>query len=139
MGEDPLPRVALWVIACFVCDIVVWRAESFLPRTDSAAMVCVSEGWCGVAGQVEGRGAAFPARNLFLLCVLCCFLLFSPLTLFSFVPAWSGRMLTGHVDRECVLTASIHSFLSACLSVIPCCVWRVAPREGWPAHTDGPP
>ncbi|PBJ73032.1 trans-sialidase [Trypanosoma cruzi cruzi] len=102
------------MIACFVCDIVVWRAESFLPQTDGTAMVFVCEGWCGVAGQVEGRGAAFPARNLLLLCVVL--LLAFPLTLPSCVPAWSGRMLTGHVDCECLLTASTHLSPPLCLS-----------------------
>ncbi|ESS55501.1 trans-sialidase [Trypanosoma cruzi Dm28c] len=78
-------------------------------------MVYVCEGWCGVAGQCEGCGAAFPACRLFLPCV-CAAFCFPPLTLFSCVPAWSGRLLTGHVDRECLLTASIHLPPPVCLS-----------------------
>ncbi|ESS61367.1 hypothetical protein TCDM_11056 [Trypanosoma cruzi Dm28c] len=99
-----------WLLA--VCAFVVWRAESSHPRTDGTAMVRVCEGWCGVAGQGEGRGAAFPARNLFLPCVCAAFCL-SPL--FSCASAWSGRLLTGHVDCECVLTASIHFSPPVCL------------------------
>ncbi|KAF5220244.1 trans-sialidase [Trypanosoma cruzi] len=159
MGEDPLPRVALWVIARSVCVVCrqravavsrcpwdgAWRrwrcvASCCCPLVDDCWRcvrllcggpnpltrgltalrwcVCVCEGWCGVAGQGEGRGGAFPACNLFLPCALCCFLLFSPVILSSCVPAWSGRMLTGHVDCECLLTASISLSLSppVCLS-----------------------
>ncbi|RNC32103.1 trans-sialidase, partial [Trypanosoma cruzi] len=50
-------------------------------------------------------------------CVCAVLLSFFPLsTLSCCVPAWSGRMLTGHVDCECLLTASIHLSLSASLS-----------------------
>ncbi|RNF03669.1 hypothetical protein TcG_11306 [Trypanosoma cruzi] len=108
MDEDPLPRVALWVISCFVCDIVgsgLWpypvgrgiELEAMmalclfsssilggclqcvrlfcggpnpLVRGLAALRWCVFEGWCGVAGQYEGRGGAFPACRLFLPCVV---------------------------------------------------------------------
>ncbi|RNC35082.1 trans-sialidase [Trypanosoma cruzi] len=44
-------------------------------------------------------------------------LLAFPPVIFSFcVPAWSGRMLTGHVDCECLLAASIHLPPPVCLS-----------------------
>ncbi|RNF08656.1 trans-sialidase [Trypanosoma cruzi] len=125
MGEDPLPRVALCVISCFVCDIVLWRAESSYARTGSTAMVFVCEGWCGVAGQREDRGDSFPEICFFRVC--CAASCFSPVILSSSVPAWSGRMLTGHVDCECLLTASIHLPLSLPLPVchsllgVACC------------------
>ncbi|RNC57678.1 trans-sialidase [Trypanosoma cruzi] len=167
VDEGPLLLVAFWAIAHFVCVLCWlrgcgriplavglnwrrWRCASSRPLVGGCWRCvrllcggpnslrwceCECEGWCGVAGQGEGRGGAFPACRLFLPCVLCCLLLFSPVILSSCVPAWSGRMLTGHVDCECLLTASIS--LSHSLPVIPCWVGRVAPREGWPAHTDG--
>ncbi|PBJ80480.1 trans-sialidase [Trypanosoma cruzi cruzi] len=108
------PPCHWWLIAGGVC--VCCGGPNPLARGLTALRWCVFEGWCGVAGQGEGRGAAFPACNLFLPCVLCCFLLFSLVILSSCVTAWSGRMLTGHVDCECVLTASIYFSPPVCLS-----------------------
>ncbi|RNF08723.1 retrotransposon hot spot (RHS) protein [Trypanosoma cruzi] len=176
MGEDPLPRVALWVIASLVCVVFVgcgriplavglnwrrWRCVASRPRPlvvdcwRCVRLLCggpnllirglTAPRWCVcVRAGVELPARARPLAVLFppVVCsfrVCCAASCLFPLTLFSCAPAWSGHLLTGHVDCECLLTASIHSFLSACLSVIPCWVWRVAPREGWPAHTDGPP
>ncbi|PBJ76090.1 trans-sialidase [Trypanosoma cruzi cruzi] len=62
---------------CWQCVRLLWRAESSHPRTDGTAMVCVCEGWCGVAGQGEGRGGAFLVCRLFvLLAFFSCNLLF---------------------------------------------------------------
>ncbi|RNC40760.1 trans-sialidase [Trypanosoma cruzi] len=127
--------IGVWLLA--VCAFVVWRAESSHPRTDGTAMVCVSER-AGVESPDGMRAVAvlFPPVFCFFRVFFAASCFFPCHPLFC-VPAWSGRMLTGHVDCECLLTASIHLPLS--LSVFPCWVWRVAPREGWPAHTDGPP
>ncbi|PBJ77660.1 trans-sialidase [Trypanosoma cruzi cruzi] len=99
---------------CWRCVRLLCGGPNPLARGLTALRWCVLEGWCGVAGQGEGRGAAFSAICFFR--VLCCFLLFSLVILSSCVTAWSGRLLTGHVDCECLLTASIHLPLSVCLS-----------------------
>ncbi|RNF11576.1 trans-sialidase [Trypanosoma cruzi] len=154
LGEDPLPRVALWVIARLVCVVFVgsglWpypvgrgiELEAVALCLFSSSIVggcwrCVrllcggpnllirgltAPRWCvcvraGVELPASARAVAvpFPTVVLFLPCV-CAAFCFSPLTLFSCASAWSGRMLTGHVDRECVLTASIHFSPPVCLS-----------------------
>ncbi|RNC35709.1 trans-sialidase [Trypanosoma cruzi] len=66
--------IGVWLLA--VCAFVVWRAESSHPRTGSTAMVSFVMAGVELPARVEGLGGAFPARNLFLPCVLCCFLLF---------------------------------------------------------------
>ncbi|RNE96814.1 trans-sialidase, partial [Trypanosoma cruzi] len=131
--------------SCIVCDC--WRCVRLLcggPNPLTRGLAALR--WCvfvraGVELPARARTVAvlFP-KFVSSVCVVL-LLAFPLVILSSCVSAWSGRMLTGHVDCECLLTASIHLPLSlplpVCHSLL--CVWRVALREGWPAHTDGPP
>ncbi|RNC41377.1 retrotransposon hot spot (RHS) protein [Trypanosoma cruzi] len=137
MDEELISRVALWVIARFVCVVCwlrgcgriplavglnwrrrrwvtsscplwvdCWRCVCLLcggpnPLTRGLTALrwclCVSEGWCGVAGQYEGLGGAFPARRLFLPCVFVLLVAFplssSPPVFLRGVAACSRAML----------------------------------------------
>ncbi|KAF5220304.1 hypothetical protein ECC02_006740 [Trypanosoma cruzi] len=102
--------IGVWLLA--VCAFFVWRAESSHPRTDGTAMVrvCVRAG-VELPARARVLAVLFPPV-VFFFCVLQLLTVF-PVIISSFVPAWSGRMLTGHVDCECLLTASIHFSLPA--------------------------
>ncbi|KAF5214866.1 hypothetical protein ECC02_012492 [Trypanosoma cruzi] len=105
--------IGVWLLA--VCAFFVWRAESSHPRTDGTAMVrvCVRAG-VELPARARVLAVLFPPV-VFFFCVLQLLTVF-PVIISSFVPAWSGRMLTGHVDFECLLTASIHLPSPVCLS-----------------------
>ncbi|PBJ68593.1 hypothetical protein BCY84_05488 [Trypanosoma cruzi cruzi] len=90
MGEDPLPRVSLWVIACSVCAVCWlrgcgrvplavglnwrrWRCVRLLcggPNPLTRGMtalrwcLCVCEGWCGRCSSVLFLPDSLVSRSL---------------------------------------------------------------------------
>ncbi|RNC35547.1 retrotransposon hot spot (RHS) protein [Trypanosoma cruzi] len=70
-----------WLLA--VCAFLLCGGPNPLVRGLAALRWCVCDGWCGVAGQGEGRGGAFPATGV---CSLRVFVLLLAFPLLSSPP-----------------------------------------------------